>query len=768
MRIKVWLYLLLALPLLAHGFIPSVEFQKRIRPLRAPGSFILVAWSTRPPLHVQPRAGLTITTEPDLGQAWSVHSMVMSAALNRSLRTLPLGGVATYVSNDATIPPIVSAEGLTAALSEEFQGDGWVLLDAAGKEVHHEHLIGSMRAQVLLDKKLHLLKYGQKRLPTPEEIQDLMERSGWVWKRPLLQAYLREHPSDGQARVELLADLAHQLRALGDPALLQTSLHPILEVELDTQMHALLGLPDLHLSWRQPMPNPLLDFVEDLHASHGAQEAKGGLGALWAILKARMHHAPESASAWYLGMLISPKDAPLVLLEELNRLSAVPGRPWPPLSLHKLVAKVLPAEPAAVAMATRHWIESNTGLQGLDQGALVTTWGALGFKALLLQNALEEAQSHLEWIHGLSGASWTAFVVQVQPLLEARSNGPDRPAMLKMLRALKEPPIPKGMAKVPLPLRLGVLESRQDVMAWALLQTLPSLDAWDPRELLWTSLRPGELAALRRRDGWGSGQRWILMRGEEVLDSEPGLPTPSRLEAALRAQGTPRLAQLDAFLRAHPEREDAQWERLEWIRPRLPHPTLEPLFRRELARLARPIGDLPVPPEPALWQADARTVCTRLQDELQRWPFHETAWEAYADWSAYAPDALPVSQLLRQTPTWPEASGRSLAGPIPLVASRAVIRSLVRDGRWKELDAWCQTLWTRGFRDWIALTSTFIEEEDAPPAPWYEAQVSELKDFLMVWSKTLQTLGQQVRLQNLRRELESLHPGLGACVHGGS
>jgi hypothetical protein len=750
---SVFLILLLlcqALGLGAHGFSPSPELLRRLRALRAPGNYILVAFSDRLPRGLTLPRGIRRSTGPDLGLRWAKDDLILSAVLDRDLRCLSLG---LTLEGTGTGPPIPrSVDPLTWELQAQFAGPGWVLLRADLQEVAHGHVPPGPVP------------------PTPEWVRKTMEHDGWVWKRPALEDYLRANPGDGQARVEMLADLIRQEHRLVEAGCWTPELQQTLQPQLETHLAELRRTPNPELAWRQPPPHPFLDLAGDLASGrlNTVSGVPGLLSELRQALRLALDADPEQAALWRLWLATAPPGQPTRFLEALDAVPPLPGKLWPAEGLRTLLRSRLEAEPAGVASLLRRGMEAEPASLDLKQQR-IRAWGSLAFEALLRADRMEDAASQLAWVRGLLGSSWTGFAPGLRDLYTSRPGAPapvplEQAHIYRLNGLLAQAPL----ADLPTPahsaLRAVLLDPARDALAWARLQDDGRLDAWSPRELHWTALTSEELRAFRGREDLREGQQWLLLQHGLILDGGPGLPSPTALITAIQAQGLPRLAELDAFLAVHPGRLDADRERLELLRRRMPHPRLEAEFRLGLAEGLLPLGELQPFLEPEAWRLVARRVCGDLEAGLAHWPFHDSHWEAYASWSALLPTAPRIGQVLRQTPTWPYRSGVPQPGPIPGGAALAVSQVLGRGTRWAELADWSEALWERGLRDWLRLSACFVADREPTRVDWFDTQVGEFREILSLWAAALRALGQEDRFRTLVWDLELIRPGMGKLL----
>lgn len=714
---------------------PWAPVHQRVVDARSPDAFTLVA------------------SDSELGYAWfGEHGL--GAASNQELRLMPTGkGPAGN------------------ALTQIMKGPGWALYDPGGNR----------------------LAEGAG-LPTPEQVQSLMESTGWKLLREGLKAHLRLHPEDGQAWLELAHGLARQAAFAKMANSLSKPLFELLRDELQPCLKKLAELPDAAETWQEPRPQPFATLMlylryTELDIDSKLKDSAAGLKATLPNLIARDPEAKAPWQALTFSNSLEEEGFNIAATRELiTSLEGIPGQPWPPLFLadYLLSFYIYPAhrleeasQIASTAIATSQSpaVAGKLGRPHVIQA--LAAWGLVQFQSLLYQhNRVDDAVALISSLRSQAGSGWPTvaaqlgkhldFTVQFDKENKKEGDSPRlTPSQLETLRrGLREPPVADPPALEPTTLRLALLEGTSDLVPWGKLQIHPVFTPWGPMELSWQPLKKAEASRLRERHGWPQGKRWLLMKQDQVLVSGPGFPSAATLESALRSQGIPELEALNTFIKAHPERLDARRARLELVQPRLPHAHLESLYLEDLEATGTPLKPLPFKPDPRIWAPVARRLGHQTSQQLRRWPFNLAAWRKYSSWSALDPQLPNPAALLSSLDTWPRQSTVRLPGPIPAGVSRAVMATLRDQERYEEMDAWMQALWDGGLETWMtqwaALPALGRRQQGGP----LDRVAPEVGKMISAWGEALSKQGKKPRLAALGQRLEALRPGLSALLSG--
>ncbi len=613
-------------------------------------------------------------------------------------------------------------------------------------------------------------------LPTPARVRALMEDDGWRSQWDRLRDHLRDHPGDSQGWQEAIQGLAvhaafaRQAGSLG-PGLLGT-LRQNLSAAL-RGFEASLGAGGERLS-------PAA--IYNLGKAELDQDPEIGPAVIRFLAQVRplLARDPEDLNLWNMAInLRQGAEAEPGALAAALALPGVPGRPWPPPFTAFFLRLIHRDAPAILAREAASFLEANLEpalvrrLGRRHVNRMFVEWGGLRLEALLRQGRADEALAEAANLRARSGSAWRGLSARVRVVAtstETRDGLPPPPALTpvqaaQFLETLALPPLPDPPLPEAPPLRLAMLGSHARI-DWARVQIDGRFKVWEAGDVTWTPLTAAEARALRESHSWEPGPRWVLLQGDRFLATGPGLPSAATLDAALRAQATPRLDALSAFIKANPDRLDARRERMDLLRPQLPDPTLEALYLADAEATCGSLEPLPFKPDPTTWGPVARRICATLARRLEAWPANPYAWRAYTLWSALDVRIPPPQDLLAGLEPWPRMGGYGLAGPVPALASVAVGRVLAASGRNRDLDGWMRVIWSRGLSaflaDWASLPARRGRDRSD-----FDTQALLVPELLAGWGKALRKAGDAKRLSAVRFDLEEIREGLGAILSSG-
>jgi len=611
-------------------------------------------------------------------------------------------------------------------------------------------------------------------LPSPARIRALMEGNGWRSQWDALKDHLRDHPEDAQGWQELVQ--GHSVHAYN--ARQAGKLGPGLLGALRTELaSALKGFEASLGEGEEPSAQSAIYTLGQAGLDQDP-ELGPAVRRFTSRIRPLLLRDPENLRLWNMGINLTPASdpAPGALAAALE-LPGVPGRPWPPPFAPFFLRLIHRDAPAILAREAAANLEANLdpaivrrlGRRHVNQ--MLVEWGGLHLEALLRQGHLDEALADAASLRARSGTAWRAL--SARALLATTRNSPEFPPLppltpaqrSPLLDLLNLPPLPDPPLPELPPLRLALLGPHVPI-AWARVQIDPLFKVWDPGDLTWTPLSAGEARALKASHAWAAGPRWVLLQGNRLLATGPGLPAAETLDAALRAQATPRLDALNTFIKANPERLDARRERMETLRTRLPDPALEVLFLGDCVATCAPLQALPFKPDPATWGPAAMKICSTLAERLRAWPSNPLAWRAYAQWSALDSRIPRPHELLATLEPWPRMGGHGLAGPVPGPVSFAMGLTLATSGRNREIDAWMQALWSRGLRGFLVRWAG-LSTAGGKTRSDFETQGMQVPELLAGWGKAIRAAGDAKRLASVRFDLEEIRPGLGDLLGPG-
>jgi len=551
--------------------------------------------------------------------------------------------------------------------------------------------------------------------PKGAALLDAIHASGALARWEVRDAFLKEHPNQGDARLEALGQELRLLRAQ--------------LASLDAQ--GKVKVPAWH-------PAPGLPVTEDRVSLAGAEgDAKADelyQGVLEALRNLAQVPAWTREAEWVASRLgqfelgqstafrrffstlapqledLAAQDPQDLWMEVLDgaglapetlsgRMLAVPGSVWPsaqvlPTLLEpsrrrgnwegelKLLADLAPQAPPEPV--TRRGWDAYCELQG---ALLAHTTSALASRG-----SWDQARAALD-----EAVRWGGARSAQAALLRrgARGSGTDAGAwrsLFSQLATRKQEPPPAP--HLPAPLRLTLMGRPSWLLAWTGLRDAPELALWSPGELQWDVATPDAHARARRTFGWNAKPRWVLTRGEDLLATGETRPEGKGLAGVLAGQGMPMLERLSRFLAQNPDHLAARRERFDLLLKRMPDARLEPLLAEDAARarLTLPFGPLEGwKPSEAIWAGAAQAVLPELEASLRGWPGDALLWQAWISWSRFHPGRPLILELARSLPYWnPNGDWRT---SLPYAVQRAVAAELRRQGNFQLMRDWFQAAW---------------------------------------------------------------------------
>ncbi len=601
-------------------------------------------------------------------------------------------------------------------------------------------------------------------LPTPALVREAMRNAGWSPRLERLEAFIRQHPDQGEAQAQRISLLLGRLTRL-DPErdaeataaaaeALQDGLRRLRAFE-DWPYRTPVGSWGMvlgHLGRRKDPPLPV-----DLSR------------ALRADIASALLRAPFERGLWNAWGNLAEEPADLDAL--LDRLVPLPGEPpLPGVALQPVLGFLIRinAGPALGPLCER-MLSASPAFTPPAQAQ----WRAGRVAALFLQDRREEAHRQLQADVELQPE--VAFAVPGllgMPGSPMPLTGEDRKRISALL-GNRGPRRPSPAPERPV-LRLEVGGSPIWAKAAAALATHPAFDDWGEGELTWGTLNEATWRDLRTRLGWGPEGRWILHRGDEVLASGTELPEPGALADRVREGGLPALAALRGLLRRQPDHVAALRRRSRLLLTRMPHPRLEVLLLADALRLQEPFLDSAersAALQRPLWEGAARRILPELEAGVQRWPEDEEAWLTWLDWSHLAGRG-EAPELLGRLERMP--SGSPPSGPLSLGLGAAVAERLKAQGRSRELAAWGRPFWEA----LLPLLPAWVERaqghgRSSPPgnledrSRWLAGQeasgrLRETQTLLRPWVEALQ--GREA--EGIRQALDAVEPGLARRLLG--
>ncbi|HJV90759.1 MAG TPA: hypothetical protein VJ623_10675 [Holophagaceae bacterium] len=631
---------------------------------------------------------------------------------------------------------------------------------------------------VLLDPEGQVRRHGTTE-PEAKVLREAMDETGWISRWDRRQAFLKEHPEQGDATLDAVWELERRFLQMRFNLEAQRQKGPALTITWsandrpDPQMAKALATPfgtaevvrpcQQALAWFRALPP---EDPEGTRAWTGMYAlGMGGMASQEALVEEfrgllrrvedQLHRDPAQAALWSawqgLASVLPDVDGEALVAG----LEAAPGTPWPlrqtaeAITLHMSPQQRLDRAESELA-------------GGGDPAARVRAWAGIKLGALLALKRDEEARL---WI--LEARRRDREALKDQPL--DQWIGGKHPAHAGLKAAL-EADLPEVKAEGGEGLALVLLGRPDWTAAFEALGRHPELDAWGrgwvmlPGELSLLHFEGREERQLREKLHLPPGPRWVLIRESgELLAQGTRAPDPTGVAQILHKAGTPLLERLEAFLRIHPDHRQAKEKYVEALAERMPHPRLE----LKLAQACAKVGEAAIlrnpdfKPQVPLWEPVARKALVEADGRLERWPESLEAWMAWMDWHSVLPRPSSPTERLRALAVWKSAT-RGGPGPLPLDVAAGVAARLEQAGRWKDLAEWGLHQWEGGWK--FALTWGTTGPEDAGEAE-REARQKARKDLLTLIQLTqlaLATLGRKADLQRFQEEQRTLDPTLGA------
>lgn len=622
--------------------------------------------------------------------------------------------------------------------------------------------------------------------PTAESLLQSLRDAGWKPQAERREAFLREHPDNGDAWQDLFTETLRIALSTGNDEAVPLGKDGAAKPpdadrdqarfgDVDQALRGLLevdGWED-YFEFRVGLDEGAKGFTQSPLLQPMAAKMRSGVED---SLKAR----PSNWRLWSAWTeLAGPGDSPEALLASLD---PAPRQPWPPLEAAEPLALAYRRNKdwvgldriaeAAMAQALQPLViqatadDSDRSLVG-HRAMVVAAWGPYRVAALLHLGRVTDALNVLEDCRAVSGRMWRRVQQAFGKInLDADQDKPLRESELRaLMEVIKRPATqdapPPG---APMPLRFAIQGKPEWKGEFMQLQHNPAFDAWRPgRDLVWDQLSESEAKSFKDR-GEGGASRWVLLRGSELLASGGGLPAPETLSDLLRVQGLPYLAELDAFIKTHPDHAEARELRIAEVTARTQTPGLEKRLLADFTR-TRAAADFPKSwkPDADLWAEAAGKMLPQLEADVRRWPTNGPLY-SWVTWAALLPSRPKPGNLLRSLSIWKNVQAERdplRTGPIDVFTISQVSAFLQSRKDWASILDWCQALWDLGWREALP---RYLK----PPPGSKEASPMMVRWFMDVpfrrilqpWAEALRNTGRTEELKRLSLELDYLQPGL--------
>jgi len=578
--------------------------------------------------------------------------------------------------------------------------------------------------------------------PRGEEILDAIHATGAKPRWEARDQFLREHPDQGEARLEELSQ-AFQILRVRLLALDRDGKVRIPAWHLDPAARTGFTSPRVSLApgrgegMADELYAEVADALEKLIALPGWEHEAGAvashLGFYDAGQSSRMRKLCAQAAASLeqrlredpydldlANFLVETRDAAGQPLGSLAGLcQPVPGDPWPdPAMLSRFL------EPS---YRRRDWDGALRLLSDLAPQGPPEPMSAHGWEnhcrlqsALLAQRGIALAGVGAWDLAGAALAEarqWGGSQGVREALLSRGSlfTGPSEPSAWRLLvtQALGRDGEPPAMPPLAPPLRLVVGGMPRWILDWTALRRAAELAPWSPAELNWEVAEREAFEQARARHGWAPGPRWALYRGEDLRASGVHCPDPRALAGILAGEGLTLLQRLEGLLAAQPDHMAARRERVDLLMRRMPNRALEPLLAEDAVRTLAALEFDPQAtwrPDPGQWGGAAPPALPALEQALRTWPNRAYLWKAWISWARFHPARPSVLALAQGTAFWsPRGDWRSW---LPYEVQRSVAAELKRQGNFTVMRDWFRAVWEsldhrplrslyRGEQSWI-------------------------------------------------------------------
>jgi hypothetical protein len=392
------------------------------------------------------------------------------------------------------------------------------------------------------------------------------------------------------------------------------------------------------------------------------------------------------------------KPAGLSPLDAFRKVVPVPGQPWPPSPLVNAVMQefegredwegalaflrefeALAADPA---LSKEGW-RAHTGTRAEIEVQKARCLARLG--------RWNEVGPAIQDVQRWAGARWGEFTRRLRFAIPELRNSQEE-AFKALLEAEPLPDLPAPAP--PPPLRLALLGTPVWKDSWERLKKAGPLQPWSGAELVWEDLAGPAAEALRQKQGWPrEPARYVLLRGDEVLQSGVGCPYPEDLAARLSAAAPSLYQRLGEIIRRNPEHQAARRARAALALDRMPNGHLEATLAEDarLGKWAPEVRSTAWKPNPELWQWAALKVLPEAERELQAWPTRTSAWRLWMAWARFHPSNPSPLSFARTLPVW--GSESRWASRLPKEVHQTVAEELRTAGRFEEMRAWFQEAW---------------------------------------------------------------------------
>jgi hypothetical protein len=615
--------------------------------------------------------------------------------------------------------------------------------------------------------------YGQGE-PNPKALRETMEAGGWRPRWERRQAFLRDHPNQGDAVFDAISEVGQRFLWMRVMVESQRQKEKVIEIpwspgdSVDPIVAKALSSPFGDSEVVQPYKQSLAWFnslpLSDPEKSkawtsmwslglggiQSSSEMTESLRNLLLSLEAQLRMEPTNESLWQIWQefadLLPGADAESLVAS----LEPAPCTDWPAPGVAK--ALVLRMKPQEILERADSELANPS-----HASASLKAWAPLKLSALIELKQFSAAQAFI-----LDSRIRDPHVFEdtiLDKLLDAKN-----PHSPELHAAFDKKPIvsPKrGSVEH----RLLVFGQSERFFSLESIKRSAQLDAWDQKEtsgsteLAISIATQEEERALRLRFSLQPEVRWVLLRGmEEVLIKGKDEPDPAQIARVLRSDAPPQIEKLETFLRTHPDHRQGKEKLVELLSARMPHPRLE----LKLAEACASLGEAPIlrgkefEPHLPLWESAARKALPGAAARLSRWPESIDAWMSWMDWQSVVPRPASPAEHIRSLAIW-KTSNRGGVAPLPLDVAAAVAKRLEHAKRWRELGEWGLFHWEGGLRQFLESSGQTEEAISEKRAEYGQLAYSDLGTLILLTIKGLNLSGQKGQAHLINEEVKGIN-----------
>ena len=561
--------------------------------------------------------------------------------------------------------------------------------------------------------------------PKGEEILDAMHASGSLARWEAREAFLKEHPEQGEARLEDIGQAFRLMRSrltaldrMGkvrvpawhpEPGAAQSVFStrvslakgPEGEAQAD-ELYAPLA-PGLAAFFKVPGWQRETSSVSaqlmfwDLSQSTAMRRLFEGVSTQAERLFQSDPYRYDLANFWMEANEAAGRPPDI----HAGSFLPVPGRCWPtPAILNRLGEPFRRRQDWDGALK----FLSDLAPQNRPEPATVVSWDEYNKLlcatrvqqglALAAQGAWDMAGSSLEDASQIGGGQGVR-----EALLLRGGQWAGAPAEQGLWRNLLTTALAKNNPKPPAPvpeppLRLVILGSPKWILAWSSLHQAAELAPWSPGELRWEAAPRETHLQWQQKFSWGPGPRWALFRGEELRSTGESCPSPRALADLLTGEGQALLQRFERMLNGQPDHIPAHAARFALLMRRMPDKRLEATLAEDAAAAMVTLDFDPSAawkPDLELWGGVAQQVLPRIEEELRSWPSRSALWTLWISWARFHPRQPSILSLAQSLPYWyPRGDWRT---GLPYAVQRAVAAELRRQGSFDAMRTWYRAAW---------------------------------------------------------------------------